>query len=160
MPSGSHYIQFPDLTEIYVSTYVGSKYNSSGGYIERQQFEITGNFETEFVFGTILTSESRQYRKNLIGYGFQHVSSMINWSPFHLDCRALELWWWKNPNPTQLHPNPQPRYWDSGYRGWLSKNCQASGCGLKLHNKYLAHRSVWRFHTLMRMPIKPTAKQL
>lgn len=150
----TNWVQYPDLTEIYVSSYCNDSYFNNPLETMRPL-----KAKTEFVFGTI-KSIDRTYARLLQDSNFHHVASMINWSPFHSDTRTLELWWWKNPKPIDKSPILRPHSWKyNGAPLLLSKHCQASGCGMKLCNQFLAHRFVYRFFTLMRMPIEPNARQ-
>lgn len=150
------YVQFSDLIELNISSIATPTY-TGGRYVWPDLIKPL-EFKTEFIFGTLSRLSLHLYDKYLSQMGFERISSMINWSPLHTDTRIIDLFWLKNPNPTS--PNRATRTPWSGSSTWLSKHCQATGCGFKVLDCELQHRRNWRFHALMRMPIMPSPRQL
>ena len=132
------WVQHPDLTEEYCSSWHTN----------------LRRLATEFAFCTATPSTDTALRALLVELGFKCVSSMNNW--FHYpNRRRIDLYWYKSPKP-QAKPCALSEY---HFGGGTQRLLQATGCGFALGSK-LQHEYYWRFHTLMRMPIKPSSKQL
>ena len=131
------WVQQPDLTEEYCASW-------------------STNFPklaTEFAFCTATPLTTPVQKDSLVKLGFKCVSSMNNW--FHYpERRRIDLYWYKSPKP-----QAKPCALSECHFGTYKRVLQATGCGFALGSK-LQHEHYWRFHTLMRMPIKPSPKQL
>jgi len=134
-------IQFPDLTEGYANECAG--------------IPIT----TQFAYCTTTPNTTEPCKKSLVKAGFKCVSSMNNWGhPVTVTTfRKLDLYWYRS-STLQIKPCVcAPVSW--GGRSVGGRRLQATGCGFAVSDT-LQHEHYWRFHTLMRMPVKPSKHQL
>jgi hypothetical protein len=148
--------QFPDLTEVkdlyYESNFAPEKIRA---------------LKTEFAFA-VTGPNSNIAENRLMHVGFKAISQMNNWWSSHAgESRCLTFYWkkWDRPN---LQGSVERVTWQNQkyIKGEILSSLPpyghlaSGGCGLKLLENFLSKKHAYRFFTLQRMPLEPTALQL
>jgi len=147
-------VHFPDLAEIRAGYITGS--------------EDLDSVPTEFMFTTTGTFAGSSTIANLHKLGLEEVGAGKNWHWIHhQEWTNPILLFFKRVHPdAKPFPKPDPRHFSaaheniSPYHNSEVKNLQLNGCGLKVGDCQLKRRSFYRYFCLMRMPVKPSKRQL
>lgn len=146
-------VHFPDLAELRSG-------NLGGG-------EDLSTIPTEFVFcttGTTVGSVSA-----LLKLGFEEVGAMKNWHWIHHNewTKPIRLFWKRIHSVKEAKPYNKlnPQHFSAAHENICDYHrsqvplLQRNGCGMKLGEKPTRH-SFYRYFGLLRLPIKPSKRQL